>query len=172
MSAGSRIGDSKMSSNLDSTQSDSSPMELSKPRCGAQKERSRQTKTNAHKHHQVGQKTNKNNAPPDSCQEKNAQPNDPRNSPKKKPRMGGRCRNRRDERRNPPPRRGWEGRDGSKGKPRHERSPRHDRSKRGLGPPRPDPADEQSSPHVRRMPPLGHRYPPCLTKKDPWQSER
>ena len=141
------------------------------PNDKVQKEWSRLTKTNAHECRQVGQKTRKKNTPPDSHRQKNTQPNDPRNNPKKKPMMGGRRRDRMDERQNLPPRKGREGCDGSKEKPRCEKNPRRDRSKLGLGPPCPDLADDRYSPNARGMPPLGHRYPPCLTEKHPWRRE-
>ena len=119
----------------------------------------------------MGRKTKKRNAPPDNRQQKNAQPNDPRNDPKKKPRMGGRRRDGMDEKQKPPPKRGQESREGSEEKPRGGENPRHDRSKRGMGPLCPDPANDQDSPHAKRMPPQGHRYPPYLTEKDPGRSD-
>jgi hypothetical protein len=128
-------------------------------------------KTNVHECRQVGRKTRKKNASPYSHRQKNVQPNDPRSNPKKKPRMGGRHRDGMDERQNPPPRRGWESRDGSKEKLRCEKNPRRDRSMRGLGLPCPDLADNRYSPHAKRMPPPGHRYPLYLSEKDPWRSE-
>ena len=116
-------------------------------------------KTNDQECHPVGRKMKKRSALPDDHRQKNTHPNDPRNDPKKKPRMGGRRHNGMDEKRKPPPKRGWESRKGSGEKPRDE-DRRHGRNKRGMGPLCPDPAGNQHSLHAERMPPQRHRYPP------------
>jgi hypothetical protein len=68
----------------------------------------------------VGRETRRKSAPPENRRQKYAQSNDPRNDPKKKPRMEGRHRDGMDERRKPPPKRGRESREGSEEKPKGE----------------------------------------------------
>ena len=121
--------------------------------------RSRQRKTNAHGYPHGCRRTMKKNSSPDKRRLKTVQQSDPPNNLKKKPRMGARHRDRRDERWTPKSTKGRGIHDRSKGKPRKETHPSHDGSKQGSRPLSPDPADDQRPLMQDGCPPVTLRPP-------------